>query len=106
MLLYRYYRYNNEFLKKMKTKKITSLLLITFQSASLFSVVQFTTSCANTDEIIAHPSTQAEAYIKVAQYLYDNKSLSLQYINAMAPSLDATDISYTTYGGSKYTMSY
>jgi hypothetical protein len=24
----------------------------------------------------------------------------------MAPSLDATDISYTTYGGSKYTMSY
>jgi hypothetical protein len=68
----------------MKIKKITSLSLIAIQSISLLGIIQLATSCGepqDTDEIIAHVYSQAEAYKKVAQYLYDNKTLSLQYLN-------------------------
>jgi hypothetical protein len=77
----------------MKTRTITSLLF-TCQSISLLGIIQLATSCSpkNTDEIIVHPDTQDEAYEKVSQYLFDNMTLSLQYINALAPSLNATNM--------------
>jgi hypothetical protein len=68
----------------MKTKKITSLLLITFQSTSLFGTIQFATSCANADEIIAHAETYRNAVEKIGEYLHETDKTSAKALNHLA----------------------
>jgi hypothetical protein len=92
----------------MKMKRITSLLLITIQSISLLSVVQFTTSCGTNYEIIVHANTQAEANEGVARYLYENKTSSMRIINFLFKqnlysSYYVTDI---IYDSTNYVLQY
>jgi hypothetical protein len=77
--------------------KILPLLLATIPGISFFGIIPFITSCGSGQgsdnyEIINYASTQSEAYIKVAQYLYNTTPSSLHYINEMIPYLESTDI--------------
>jgi hypothetical protein len=94
----------------MKTKKITSLLLITVQGISLFGAIQFATSCGNADEIIVHAETKQELRKKIAKYLYENNKSSIKILDYLAFKYlpKGTNFVITNFTGSEssYTLSY